>query len=260
MSICTLAYISSLPYNDEFTRGMVQNILKNIREVPNLTAEALARRCMVSSSALRNFVKSLGYDSYSEFKSNIKHLIYSQSGGTFSISPEAYLTGVLDNVVSSFKAGLDSVLQYITDDQIEAAAGDIFAADRIIICANTSSHAQANFVAELILAGKETYIANLPKVYTDFASLVNEQTVVLFIRAGQYGDHYSISYLADAAAKGAKTIFISSAVTAADMRLADHSLTFKGNVTGDFIAMDSLLIALAAHVREKISINFPDDL
>lgn len=254
MSIYTLAYISSLPYNDDFTRGMVQQILKNIRDVPYISADELAARCYVSPSALRNFVKNLGYDSYTEFKTNIKYLI-NHLNDAQSIVTRSYGSGEFSAVVHSIQAELDKVLQFVTDAQIGAAAHDLYAASRILLCANTSSHSQINFATELILAGKEVYIANLPKVYSDFSTLVNSSTAVLFIRSGQYGDHYSISYLADATSRGAKTIFISSAVTAADMRLADHSLVFSGGAASDYISMDAILTALSAHIRERNSIE-----
>ena len=69
--------LSIVNYGDgkEVNVDIAKTILQNYNKIPELTIFDLADLCYVSSSSITRFVRTLGYDSYKEFKSDIDHTL-----------------------------------------------------------------------------------------------------------------------------------------------------------------------------------------
>ena len=69
--------LSVVNYGDgkEVNADIAKTILQNYNKIPELTIFDLADLCYVSSSSITRFVRTLGYDSYKEFKSDIAHTL-----------------------------------------------------------------------------------------------------------------------------------------------------------------------------------------
>lgn len=69
--------LSVVNYGDgkEVNADIAKTILQNYNKIPELTIFDLADLCYVSSSSITRFVRTLRYDSYKEFKSDIDHTL-----------------------------------------------------------------------------------------------------------------------------------------------------------------------------------------
>lgn len=69
--------LSIVNYGDgkEVNADIAKTILQNYNKIPELTIFDLADLCYVSSSSITRFVRTLGYDSYKQFKNDIDNTL-----------------------------------------------------------------------------------------------------------------------------------------------------------------------------------------
>lgn len=69
--------LSIVNYGDgkEVNVDIAKTILQNYHKIPELTIFDLADLCYVSSSSITRFVRTLGYDSYKQFKNDIDNTL-----------------------------------------------------------------------------------------------------------------------------------------------------------------------------------------
>lgn len=69
--------LSIVNYGDskEVNEDIARTILQNYNKIPDLTIFDLADLCFVSSSSITRFIRTMGYNSYKEFKNEISHTL-----------------------------------------------------------------------------------------------------------------------------------------------------------------------------------------
>lgn len=106
--------LSIVNYGDgkEVNEDIARIILQNYNKIPKLTIFDLADLCFVSSSSITRFIRTLGFSSYKEFKSEVSHTLkidvdYSKNVNMASaedLQPiyKRYTENVIENIQYTF--------------------------------------------------------------------------------------------------------------------------------------------------------------
>lgn len=106
--------LSIVNYGDgkEVNEDIARIILQNYNKIPKLTIFDLADLCFVSSSSITRFIRTLGFSSYKEFKSEVSHTLkidvdYSKNVNMASaedLQPiyKRYTENVIENIQFTF--------------------------------------------------------------------------------------------------------------------------------------------------------------
>lgn len=245
-----LCNILAQPHNDDFTRELVRNLLKNFNDIPQLNAEELADRCFVSPSALRKFIRSLNFGNYTEFRLRAKRIFEGDEGHfTYTdIKDESYS----ESVTETLSRELSLMRQADIDSMADAAAKAVLSAKRLFILSNSVSYPQLQVMAMMLSIKKDCDVIVLPKTYWDVAEKIDSETVTVFIRATNRSVHYSPHQMKDAAERGAKTIFVSNFLSSMDTEIADYSIVYDGSSKYPFVSVDILMEMLKSAIAKNI--------
>ncbi|MGT2800300.1 MurR/RpiR family transcriptional regulator [Streptococcus marmotae] len=114
--------------------SIARGILKNFRQIPQISIYDLADLCFVSPASISRFVKSLGFSSFSEFKKECEGYISIDVDYSSNVlkAKGADILPLFERYTVSAKENLDYNLQNIDMDQIEKISDWIYKADDVV--------------------------------------------------------------------------------------------------------------------------------
>lgn len=145
--------LSILNTNDENDTNFViaKYFLTHLDDIANMSIYDLADNCFVSRSSVQRFIKSIGYDSYTQIKQNLKEVI---------IHETAFLDYTDHSKYSTYIA---AEINNMVNDIVESAKSDSFkelyklfssAKNIVILTAEDSSFSCRTFQQQILATGK----------------------------------------------------------------------------------------------------------
>lgn len=243
MSLHLLSYLESTPTLDPFSRSIVESLMVNAVSIPYSSAESMADLCNVSPSALRKFVISIGYESYTDFKLSFRNFYdknYDPEGFLDHAADQKDLHSVCDGICSAVRLAEDQ----IPDNAMQLALKDMIQAETIVLCSNSSNSVQILTASQLALRGKKLRSIHLPKVLSDITKDLTGKTLIMIIRVGRNTNCYRTADIASLSPE-VRTCLISSYVNPLEKTLFTHTLCFNGtNGLEDEYGVDAIMMCL----------------
>ena len=166
-------------------------ILKNFREVANLSTRQLAKETFTSSAAIVRFSQKLGFSGYTDFKSKFLSEMLNSIGEPQNrfISEKDSISDIVEKVVTIEIAALKDSYDKIKINPFIRAANYLSQADYIDIYAMNMNLNLARMASEsFIVAGKRCIVpASISEQYLQAYKVPKNHLAVLISRTGENG-------------------------------------------------------------------------
>ncbi|MBS4456017.1 MurR/RpiR family transcriptional regulator [Tuanshanicoccus lijuaniae] len=128
-----LKYMNELDAN-KTQFSVAKGMLKNFKQIPEMSIYDLADHCFVSPASISRFVKSIGFASYSDFKKECKEYIDIDVDYSSHVHKAQGndVKPLFENYTNNAKENLDYNLHHIDMDQIEKVSDWIYEADDVV--------------------------------------------------------------------------------------------------------------------------------
>lgn len=175
--------IDALPASEQ---KIAVYLMSNLNDVVGVSVEELAARSDSSQAAVVRFCKKLGYSGYREFSlklaSELAVARQSQSKGhdCLDIKIGDRAGNVIQSVCQHNMRAIEDTGTLIDPDQVELAAGKLFAARRVDVYAVAASHLAAlDAQQKLVRIGKQVSAYSDPHLQLSSAASLGPEDVVL---------------------------------------------------------------------------------
>ena len=145
-------------------RQIAQALQKNICNVAEWTIEETALSCHVSISTLRRFLKSMGYDSFTEFQSRISEVLINHdflSPAAFEATPEG-LDKYVEETALTMIRDLQRLSGHMKSEDFIKAAGLLHDSRMIFLHNFANLHMCLALQSNLAMDGKDVAFSDAP--------------------------------------------------------------------------------------------------
>lgn len=218
--------------SDAMYHAISGNALSHIHEFSSASIYDAADMCYTSTASISRLIKKLGYNSYSDFRSQIRHALqhYRQLN---KILGDIELTGDTDIIASYYdlwQNGMETMKQEIHSETLKEVCRCLYSADEVIFytvpmpCINALQKSMA-------ISGKKTECHDASSVMDLQSNTYNENAVILTTAMPFMEMSHILKILKHFALNGAKAIILCSDTREAYKKYAAHILAFRGNGT-----------------------------
>ncbi len=248
-----LCYYNQLSVNDS-KKAILRRALPNIRRINQLNIFELADLCYTSPASISRLVKSLGYESYSVFRTKLFECVQRYDyENRFSIDQrkgssrdEDIVLEAMEYMISAFKENVDhEEILHLADEMNRATSVAIFGYGiRFMESALQSDLIISGIPSDVIIGDNEQIAFANSMTATDLALIACPDAI------------YSVSPLNKIihllSKKGAKIAILSSSDQLPFLDLVDILFTFNGRHTmADSFYIEMLLAAITTVYRKK---------
>ena len=257
MSLTALVMLYNSSMQDDFMRQLSYQVLKNVRDVPELSSYELAERCFASSSAIRKLAKELGYPSYSDFRAAIRWQLahYTEIYRHQPADIRNAGTATLNALVGNVRTLLEQLADDVSEEKLDHAVQLLMENRKVCFFTTKGSPQQSNLQTDLILLGKDTSVYTVLHGTASGIEQADCDTVTIFTKMDLAEPNDIFPALQATKEKGASTILITNAYPAREMKFCDAALHFRGSASIiDMYAMDLIQQMLSLKLREYLTI------
>lgn len=244
-SIETLINYYNKSSEKDIYHQVVEQILRNIHEVGNISIYDMADLCYTSPSTISRLVKKLEFDNYMDFKTKI---IYALKNYTYLNRNMREMDIIEDNDVVSFYfnflmnniAALKSEINY---EQIAEISDNFHIADEVFLYSYPK--VQADILQKaLIVSGKKAYSCDSEEAAADGLTKIKKGAVIFAVVPNLVEMAYMRSVLKKARENGAFIITLCSGKKNDYKKYSDIQISFDGTKT----SMDLYLFMILTNI------------
>lgn len=182
-SIVLLKLQTLLPTLSKAERKIANYTLKHPEEVIGLAVSGLAEKSGVSDATVVRACRSMGFDSYQEFKLTLaQSLVTPTEAIQESLSPEDSTAEIITKVFANEIAALELTRDTVQEAEIERAAETIMKAETVYIFGLGNSHAIAyDLQHKLMRLGLKAYAVSDSHIQAITASNCTRKDVIFAI-------------------------------------------------------------------------------
>lgn len=178
--------LAIINYSDEndVNYTLANYLLAHIDTLDSMSIYDVIDDCFVSRSTIHRFIKSIGFDSFTHMKDNVKRLrIHSMAFIDFVNQPT-----FKDSIVKSMDEMLKDINNTIAAQNIEELVEKIFSCRNIVILnADTSSSSAKEFQLEMVSVGRLIkLVTNLSSNIGILNALTEEDLLITCSASGNY--------------------------------------------------------------------------
>lgn len=236
-----------LPTLSKAERKVANYTLKHPEEVISLAVSGLAENSGVSDATVVRACRSMGFDSYQEFKLTLaQSLVTPTEAIQESLSPEDSTEDIIAKVFANETAALELTRDTIQADEIDRAAKAIHRADSVYIFGLGNSHAIAfDLQHKLMRLGIKAYAVSDSHIQAITATNCTKKDVVFAIsHSGSSVDIVSNARIAKQ--NHAQVISLTNIGTSPLSKISDIALHTASNETRyRIVAISSRLAQMA---------------
>jgi len=244
-------------------------IFENYDKVAFMTASTLGKTVGVSESTVVRFANTLGYGGYPKLQKALQESIKTKltTVQRFEMSEDmADEKNLLKKVMNSDIDNIRKTIDELDSELLYQVVNDIRNADKVYICGLRSSMVLAQYLAfylNFILDDVHVVPSGANDVYDQLIK-INENDVLITISFPRYSSK-TFEVVKHAKNKGATIVGITDSLLSPLVPMVKYTLTAKYNMStfidslvAPMSLINSLIIALSRHERDKLKHTFDE--